>query len=133
MSNMKDPAQYLISSLNVRSHKAYFKPEVYGTISGDAFKSSGATLKDGGMNWGSKQEEKKAEQKVFEEKKGSKQTEVKQKDDKPKSEPEKVEEDKPTSKVSSTHVSRGDLMCSHLRRKTPPNLPKRRSLRKLQL
>lgn len=74
-----------MSSLNVRTHKDHYKPEIYGTITGESLKSaSTAALKDGGMDWGSKKDEKK------EDKKGAKAVEPK-KEESRKAEPKKAE------------------------------------------
>jgi hypothetical protein len=61
----------MIPSLSVREHKAYVKPEIYGTITGDAFKSTaGGGMRDGGMNWGGGLTTKKTEKKAEEGKRG---------------------------------------------------------------
>lgn len=61
----------MIPSLGVREHKAYIKPEIYGTITGDAFKSTaGEGMRDGGMNWGGGATAKKTEKRAEEGKRG---------------------------------------------------------------
>lgn len=101
--------------MNVRNHKAYLKPEIYGTISGEPFKSSTGALKDGGMDWGKKDEKKDGKGVAVEkkdEKKGSQKEEPKKEakkavedkkveSKKDQDEKEKVEKEKPASKVSS--------------------------------
>ena len=60
-ADRQDPAQYLISTDGLRSHKAYYNPEVYGTITGEGFKGAVAPMKDGGMDWGKNEKAGKAE------------------------------------------------------------------------
>ena len=62
---MQDPAQYLISTDGLRTHKAYYSPEVYGTITGEGFKTAAsAPLKDGGMDWSGRKVVTKDEKKI---------------------------------------------------------------------
>ncbi|EIW73096.1 hypothetical protein TREMEDRAFT_59259 [Tremella mesenterica DSM 1558] len=50
---INDPAQYLIPSVQLRSMETYHNPQLYGTITGDAFVSE-AKMKDGGMSFDKK-------------------------------------------------------------------------------
>jgi hypothetical protein len=61
---------YLVPATTLRAHKAYVKPEVYGTITGEGFKpAAGAALKDGGMEWGPSGSTKKKDEPVKADKK----------------------------------------------------------------
>lgn len=64
-TDIQDPGQYLAHLPDLRAHKAYHNPAVYGTITGQLQSAStgkvGKTLKDGAMDFGagsSKKEEK---------------------------------------------------------------------------
>jgi len=64
---------YLVPATTLRAHKAYAKPEVYGTITGEGFKpAAGAALKDGGMEWGASSSTKKKDEPVKAETKDAK-------------------------------------------------------------
>ncbi|WVQ85749.1 hypothetical protein IAT38_007916 [Cryptococcus sp. DSM 104549] len=70
---VKDPAQYLVPNLELHSHANYFKPAVYGTITGEAFKPAPPEkkpMKTGALNWGTKVDAKDAKKDVKEGGKG---------------------------------------------------------------
>ncbi|ORX35492.1 DNA polymerase subunit Cdc27 [Kockovaella imperatae] len=84
---VKDPAQYLIPNLALRSHASYFKPEVYGTISGPPLisldvKPAAKPMKDGAMDFGGGKKESKVDNKPVKEDK--KETVKVKTEDKPK-------------------------------------------------
>ena len=105
---------YLIPATTLRSHKSYVKPEVYGTITGEGFKTApGAALKDGGMQWGASSSTKKKDEPVKADKKDMKG---------PKSEATPADEKKPEVKKPEVKkeeaeepqkVGSGQSQCCH--------------------
>ncbi|WRT66008.1 uncharacterized protein IL334_002959 [Kwoniella shivajii] len=110
-SPITDPAQYLIPNLTLRQHQNYHNPDVYGTITGEAFKPSivvqeKKVMKDGGIDWskkvvaGKKVEANKVEEPIKKKDESKKSTDPKQKENE-KQEIDKVE-DKPKRPSSSS-------------------------------
>ncbi|OCF56883.1 hypothetical protein L486_05738 [Kwoniella mangroviensis CBS 10435] len=98
---INDPAQYLIPNLTLREHKNYHNPQIYGTISGEAFRptipavAEKKAMKDGGIDWSSK--------KILG---GGKKEEVKKKEEPQKEETRMVDTKKPSSSTATKVTSK---------------------------